>query len=158
MWLSLNYHQIPTLIRAGAWQNQQNDVRPAKNQISLGICPVWSESLLFTWKSIGSLATPKVHSKDSDQTAGWSDSSLGAYVILMVLSCCGSYLFPWFQVFFTLLFDLEALFKIWCLGFRGYWKRSLHKFELVLCFMTTLHLVPQWYRTQFLTYFQVSCL
>lgn len=59
------------------------------------------------------------------------------------------------EVFFTLLFDLEALFKIWCLGFRGYWKRSLHKFELVLCIMTTLHLIPDWYRTQLLTYFQV---
>ena len=42
-------------------------VRPAKTQISLGICPVWSESLLSTWRKLGSLATQWVHSKDSDQ-------------------------------------------------------------------------------------------
>ena len=32
-------------------------VRPAKTQISQGICPVWSESLLSTWRKLGSLAT-----------------------------------------------------------------------------------------------------
>ena len=43
-------------------------VRPAKTQISLGICPVWSESLLSAWRNVGSLATHWVHSEDSDQT------------------------------------------------------------------------------------------
>ena len=43
-------------------------VRPAKTQISLGICPVWSESLLSTWWNIGSSATHWAHSEDSDQT------------------------------------------------------------------------------------------
>ena len=43
-------------------------VRPAKTQISLGICPVWSESSLSTWRSLGSLATHWAHSEDSDQT------------------------------------------------------------------------------------------
>ena len=42
-------------------------VRPAKIQISLGIRPVWSESLLFAWRKLGSLATHWVHSED------WSD-------------------------------------------------------------------------------------
>ena len=51
-----------------AWQNQQNDVRPAKTQISLGLCPVWSESSLSAWRNLGSIATHWVHSKDSDQT------------------------------------------------------------------------------------------
>ena len=37
-------------------------------QISLGIRPVWSESLLSAWRKLGSLATHWVHSKDSDQT------------------------------------------------------------------------------------------
>ena len=32
-------------------------VRPAKTQISLGICPVWSESSLSAWRNIKSLAT-----------------------------------------------------------------------------------------------------
>ena len=43
-------------------------VRPAKTRISLGICPVWSESLLSTWRKLGSLATHWEHSEDSDQT------------------------------------------------------------------------------------------
>ena len=34
------------LMWAAAWQNQQNDVCQAKTQISLGVCPVWSESSL----------------------------------------------------------------------------------------------------------------
>ena len=32
-------------------------VCPAKTQISLGIGPVWSESLLSAWRNFGSLAT-----------------------------------------------------------------------------------------------------
>ena len=35
-------------------------VCPAKTQISLGICPVWLESLLSVWRITGSLATQKV--------------------------------------------------------------------------------------------------
>ena len=45
-------------------------VRPAKTQISLGICPVWSESSLSAWRKPGSLPTHWAHSEDSDQT-GW---------------------------------------------------------------------------------------
>ena len=40
-------------------------VCPAKTQ---NRCPVWSESLLSTWRKLGSLATHWVHSEDSDQT------------------------------------------------------------------------------------------
>ena len=43
-------------------------VHPAKTQISLGICPVWSESSLSAWKHLGSLPILRAHSKDSDQT------------------------------------------------------------------------------------------
>ena len=43
-------------------------VRPAKTQVSLGIRPVWSESLLSAWRKLGSLATHRAHSEDSDQT------------------------------------------------------------------------------------------
>ena len=42
-------------------------VRPAKTQISLGICPVWSESSLSAWRKLGSLATHWAHSEGSDQ-------------------------------------------------------------------------------------------
>ena len=55
---------------AAAWQNQQNDVRPMKTQISLGIRPVWSESSLYAWRNLGPLATPKAHS----ECPGWSES------------------------------------------------------------------------------------
>ncbi|KAF4795161.1 sodium leak channel, non-selective [Turdus rufiventris] len=57
------------------------------------------------------------------------------------------------EVAFTVLFDLEALLKIWCLGFTGYISSSLHKFELLLVIGTTLHIYPDLYHSQF-TYFQ----
>ena len=43
-------------------------VRQAKTQISLGICPVWSESSLSAWRKLVSLDSHWVHSEDSDQT------------------------------------------------------------------------------------------
>ena len=65
-------------------------VRPAK--ISLGIRPVWS---VFAVRSVGSLG-PEL-SSCGQQTLirlggcpGWSESSLGAHVILLVLSLGGS--------------------------------------------------------------------
>ncbi|XP_065924032.1 sodium leak channel NALCN isoform X6 [Magallana gigas] len=62
--------------------------------------------------------------------------------------------FYYAEVAFTVLFDLEALFKIWCLGFQGYKKRPFHKFELLLAIGTTLHIIPDLYRGH-CTYFQV---
>ena len=59
-------------------------LHPANIQISLGICPVWSESSLCAWRNIGSSATHCAHCQDFDQT-GW-----------LVLSWGGSpYLFLW---------------------------------------------------------------
>ena len=43
-------------------------LRPAKTQISLGICPIWSESSLSVWRNLGSLAIHWAYSEDSDQT------------------------------------------------------------------------------------------
>ncbi|PVD19084.1 hypothetical protein C0Q70_21643 [Pomacea canaliculata] len=63
-------------------------------------------------------------------------------------------MFYYAEVVLTILFDLEAIFKVWCLGIRGYLRRSLHVFELVLVFGTTLHIIPELYRTP-LTFFQV---
>ena len=60
-------------------------VRPAKTQISLVIRPVWSESSLSAWRNLGSLATHWAHREDSDQT--------GRTLILLVLSCRGSFVF-----------------------------------------------------------------
>ena len=45
-------------------------VHPVKTRISLGIRPVWSESLLSAWRKLGSLATHWAHCEDSDQTGG----------------------------------------------------------------------------------------
>ena len=69
-------------------------VCPAKTQISLGICPVWSESSLSAWRKLGSLATHWVHSEDSDQT-GQMPRLIWVFaertLTLLVLSCHGSY-------------------------------------------------------------------
>ena len=43
-------------------------VCPVQTRISLGIHPVWSESLLSVWRNLGFLATKWAHSEDSDQT------------------------------------------------------------------------------------------
>ena len=43
-------------------------VHPAKCRISLGICPVWSEFSLSTWRNLGTLATHWLQSEDADQT------------------------------------------------------------------------------------------
>ena len=66
---------------------------PAKTRISLGICPVWSESWLTAWRKLGSLATHWVHSEDSDQTGGmprliWVFT--GRTATLLILSWGGS--------------------------------------------------------------------
>ena len=57
-------------------------VLPAKTQISLVTCPVWSASSLSAWRKLGFLATNWAHSEDSAQT--------GRTVILLVLSWGGS--------------------------------------------------------------------
>ncbi|XP_030837792.1 sodium leak channel non-selective protein isoform X1 [Strongylocentrotus purpuratus] len=60
------------------------------------------------------------------------------------------------QVGFTLLFDVEVLFKVWCLGFRGYFKRSLHKFELCLAIGNSIRIMdPERLYSSQLAYFQV---
>ena len=66
----MNFHvmQWSKEIWAAARQNQQNDVHPAKTQISLGIRPVWLESSLSTWSYIGPLTTYWAYREDSDQT------------------------------------------------------------------------------------------
>ncbi|XP_031638611.1 sodium leak channel non-selective protein [Contarinia nasturtii] len=58
------------------------------------------------------------------------------------------------ELMFTFILDLETLFKIYCLGWRGYYKHSIHKFELLLAIGTTLHIIPGLYLSP-LTYFQV---
>ncbi|XP_055338737.1 sodium leak channel NALCN-like isoform X1 [Paramacrobiotus metropolitanus] len=59
------------------------------------------------------------------------------------------------ELMFTALFDLEVLFKMWCLGISGYLKRFAHKFELFLAVLTTIHMEPSLFYHSSLTYFQV---
>ena len=59
-------------------------VRPVKTRISLGILPVWSESSL---SALWVARVPRFHHADSKD----SESSLGAQIILLVLSLGGSY-------------------------------------------------------------------
>ncbi|XP_034827305.1 sodium leak channel NALCN isoform X2 [Maniola hyperantus] len=58
------------------------------------------------------------------------------------------------EIAFTIFLDLEAVIKLWCLGWKGYFKHSVHKFELLLAIGTTIHIIPQLYMSGF-TYFQV---
>ena len=69
-------------------------VRPAKTQISLGIRPVWSESSLCVHWVAKDPSLLHADSEDSDQTGRmprliWVFA--GRTVILLVLSCRGSY-------------------------------------------------------------------
>ena len=58
------------LAQISAWQNKHIDLCAQQTQISLGIHPVWSESSLSAWRSFGSLAILRAHSKDTDKN-GW---------------------------------------------------------------------------------------
>ena len=39
---------------------------------------------------------------------------------------------------FTIIFDLETLFKIWCVGIKSYWKIPVYRFEAFLAVGSTL--------------------
>ncbi|CAF1438038.1 unnamed protein product, partial [Rotaria sordida] len=58
------------------------------------------------------------------------------------------------ETLFTIFFDLEALLKIFSMGFKNYIRRSIFIFEFMLAVGTTLHCFPSFYRSAF-TYFQV---
>ncbi|KAI1303017.1 Sodium leak channel non-selective protein [Halotydeus destructor] len=58
------------------------------------------------------------------------------------------------EIGFTLFFDLEILIKLWCYGYKSFYKRSLHKFELLLAVGTTIHIIPDLFLSMF-DYFQV---
>ena len=69
-------------------------VRPVKTQISLGIQPVWSESWLCALRIAKDPRFLHVDSKTLirlGRCPGWSESWLGVLVILLVLSCAGSF-------------------------------------------------------------------
>ena len=87
-------------------------VHPAKTQISLGICPVWSESLLSAWRKLGSLATHWAHSRliSLDGCPGWSESSLGAESFRWF---CHEAAVLSFFIIWTFQLDPERFFTLW---------------------------------------------
>ena len=64
----LHFLQYSQSIWAASWQNQQNDFVPSKTQVSLGIRPVWSESLLCAQWVAKDPSFLHADSEDSDQT------------------------------------------------------------------------------------------
>ena len=92
--MSSCYFLVPvdTIHQARHDKTNKVTVHPAKTHISLGIRPVWSESSLSAWRTLGPLAIHWAHSKDSDQTGQmprliWVFA--GRTVTLLVLSCRG---------------------------------------------------------------------
>ena len=90
---------------------------PAKTQISLGIRPVWSESWLSAWRKLGYLSYP-----------GWSESSLGAQVSLLVLSDGGSHVHSLCNRMLVLVSYLDSL--ICWMGNKT--KKCNKKYSLIL--------------------------
>ena len=86
---------------ACTWQNQQNDMRAWWRPGSAWASAQSDQSLLSALRNLGSFAshwrnlgpllptecTVKTH--QTGRLPGWSESSLGAHVILLVLSCAG---------------------------------------------------------------------
>lgn len=60
----------------------------------------------------------------------------------------------WWEVGFTIFFNIEAIYKIICLGFHCYWTRTSHRFELILAIGCTIHIIPSLFMTE-LADFQV---
>ena len=85
-------------------------VRPAKTRISLGICPVWSESLLSAWRKLWSLATHWVHSEDSDQTGRMPR-------LIWVFAGCSH--------FVSFVMSWLTMLSVWL--YRKVWKIETHK-------------------------------
>ena len=80
-------------------------VHPVKTQISLGICPVWSESSMCAQWVAKDWSFLHADSEDSDQT-GWMPRLIwvftGRTATLLVLSWGGSYVFLIFCYFLIL--------------------------------------------------------
>ena len=69
-------------------------VGPAKTQISMGFRPVWSEFCCLPEETFGSQLLIECTAKTPirlGRCPGWSESNLGAQIILLVLSWGGSF-------------------------------------------------------------------
>ena len=115
-------------------------VRPAKTQISLGICSVWLESSLSTRRKLGSSATHWAHSEDSDQTGRmprliWIFAGRICHFVIFVMRWLNCYLYTHIKYSFMLQsYTVEPLtraslglwkfgiMEIWDYGNLGLWK------------------------------------
>ena len=85
IWIPCKFFSI-LAIWAATWQNHQNDCARSKDSDNAGHQPIWS---VFAMRSMGSLG-PKLPSCGQwwpvrlGVCPGWSELSLGAYVILLV--------------------------------------------------------------------------
>ena len=94
-WQCVSLQVSFTAYELGHDKTNKMSVRPAKTQISLCICPVWSKSLLSAWRKLGPKLPIKCTAKiliRLGRCPGWSESSLGAQSLL-VLSCGGSIIY-----------------------------------------------------------------
>ena len=110
-------------------------VRPAQTQISLGIRPVWSESLLSAWRNLRSLATHWAHSED---WSSWADAQDDLSLGWVHMSFC------WFY------HDAAQMCKPW----------ANHKKFSVCCHRTDpekLPLPPKNYWSSWKRFFFISC-
>ena len=87
-------------------------VRPVKTQISLGIRPVWSESSLCAQCIVKDPSFLHADSEDTDQTGRmprliWVFA--GHTLILLVLLCCGSFVYE--LVFMAFNVGFSKVFK-----------------------------------------------
>lgn len=62
---------------------------------------------------------------------------------------------PILQLVFTIIFDIESLFKIWCVGIKSYWKIPVYRFELFLAVGSSLCIGPVMKGFNILVAFQV---
>lgn len=46
------------------------------------------------------------------------------------------------QLVFTIIFNIESLFKIWCVGLKSYWKIPVYRFELFLAVGSSIFIGP----------------
>ena len=104
------------------WHDKTNKmtVHPAKTQISLGIRPVWSESSLCAQWVAKDPSFLHADSEDADDQTGWMFRLIwvfaGCTVILLVLSCRGSFKLQSGQKFTTCFIHEHFFFcliKLW---------------------------------------------
>ena len=73
---------------------------PSEDSDQPGHPPVWSGLSLSAWRTRGSLASHWAQATTLIRV-GWSESSLGAQFILLVLSCTGSFRMQIFQIMYS---------------------------------------------------------